>query len=218
MAKKTIVHKIVFLLFCFALSLSACFANIMPLNTEDIPDTAIGLYQTGKRITIYSKPDSASKKLVDLEIIYPNMTEQKSDNMFAIVIPQKDLGYLYVTDISDDEQWVQVIYDKGSSATGWAYKTDDFQFMSWGDFFNFYGRKYGLTRLKPENNSADIYSNPDEKAQIIERLSHPKFIRMISLEGNWVLVSIFDYSNNTTTGYVQWRDKTGKIFFFPILK
>ena len=199
-------------------TVTACFANIVPLNSDDIPKDAIGVYQTDDRLTVHIKPACGSNKVLDNKISYSDYNNKQTDNMFAIMVPSKKLGYLYVIDISDDEQWLKVIYDKDKNLTGWVYKNDDFQFMTWMDFISLYGRKYGLTKLKSHNTIEELYSNPDINAQTVAKFNCPKIIRMTALEGNWVLVSILDYNNTTATGYTPWRTHNGQILLFPNIR
>lgn len=195
-----------------------CLANIIPQTSDDIPFNSIGLYQTDRRITVYSEPDSTSKVILDKEVVYKNLIGIKKDNIFGVLIPQKELGYLFAVDTSDDENWVKVIYDKAENKTGWVYKNDVFQFMPWIDFINIYGRKYGVNKFKQSVNFNNIYSNPDEKSQILGSLSHPKVIRLTAIEGNWFLITALDMSGETITGYVIWRTTDGKILMFPNIK
>ena len=199
-------------------SVTSVFADIVPLSSDDIPTDTIGVYQTDSRVTVYINPDCGSNKIIDNKIQYSDYTDKKSDNMFAVLIPSKKLGYLYVVDISDDEQWIKVIYNKDKKMTGWVYKNDDFQFMTWMDFLSLYGRKYGLTRLKSRNAIDELYSNPSEDAQVVAKTNCPKLIRMTALEGNWVLVTILDYNSITSTGFTPWRTLQGNILLFPNIR
>ena len=201
------------LIISILLPISACFADVIPLNTDDIPTDTIGVYQTDKSITIYEKPDFKSTIILERTLVYKDVP---TDSMFAIMVSSKYLGYLYVTNTSDDECWVEVIYDKANNLKGWVYKSDDFQFMPWINFINLYGRKYGMCVLR--NTSPEIigiHSQPDESGQILGKISRPKLIRLTSVEGNWMLVSVLDFSSETTTGYIKWRNEKGKIFLFP---
>lgn len=206
-----------FILLLLFLSSYKIFANILPVSSGDIPNGVIGLYQTDKRITIYEKPNCLSKILLDKQIDYFDMMNIKTDDMFGLLVPQKELGYLYVVDTDDD--WLCVIYNKNKNLKGWVYKNDDFQFLPWVNFYDLYGRKYGLEKLK---NSPDgineVHSQPDENSRIISKVIQPKQIKLTSIEGNWMLVSILDYTGNIHTGYIQWRNINGQLYLFPIVK
>lgn len=198
---------------CILLSCTVCFADVIPLNTSDIPLESIGVYQTDKKITVYEKPDSKSTVLLERTLEYNDVP---ADSMYAVMISSKQLGFLYVVDLSDDEDWIQVIYDKEKNLKGWVRKTDDFQFLPWVNFINLYGRKYGMCVLR--NSTPEIlgiFSQPDDNAQVLGKISRPKLIRLTSVEGIWMLVSVLDFSSDTTTGYVKWRDEKGRFFLFP---
>lgn len=195
-----------------------CSANILPNSTNEIPTTTVGLYQIDKRITVYDKPDSKSKVILDQEINYNDYEKSNKDNILAVMLPKKEVCYLYVTDISDDENWIQVIIDKSTSKKGWVYRNDDFQFMQWMSFLSLYGKKYGLIELQNSSHNDNIYSQPDENSQIIGKLNRPQYIRLTAIEGNWALVSVLDFSRETTTGYIQWRTEKGLIYLFPNIK
>ena len=99
-----------FLLLFFAIPV---FADTMPFYTDSIPKDSIGMYQTDSEIQIYSHPDSNSKVLNTMKFSYN--PETMPDNVFALLLNEKKLGFLYVTDIGD-EGWVEVIYNKKSNS------------------------------------------------------------------------------------------------------
>ena len=67
--------------------------------------------------------------------------ETMPESVFAVLFNDKKLGFLYVSDIGDDD-WVQVIYDKQTRAKGWVKSEDIMQFLPWVNFYNLYGKKY----------------------------------------------------------------------------
>ena len=205
-------------LFLFFICRTMCFANVLPVSVYDIPQKAIGVYQTDSRLTIYEKPSSTSNIVFETDVNYKDYKDKDRSDLFAVMIPNKQLAYLYVVDTSEDENWVKVIYNKYSMEYGWVPKNDDFQFMPWYDFMSLYGRKYGITQLRTKDYSFEVYSNPDESAQIIGKISHPRYIRMTSMEGNWLLITALDSNNEIVTGYIKWRNPAGEIFFFPLFK
>ena len=121
------------------------WADTMPFYMNSIPKNAIGMYQTGENITLYSHPEVNSAVIKKLDFSYN--PETMPDNVFAVLLNEKKLGFLYVSDIGDDG-WVEVIYDKITGAKGWVQTEDRFQFLPWLSFYNMYGRKYGLRILK----------------------------------------------------------------------
>lgn len=197
-------------------TLSCCSANILPQSASEIPKESVGLYQLDKNLKVYSKPDLTSKVVYERSIDYSAIVNIKKDTTLAISVPKKELGYLYVTDVSDDEDWVEVIYDKSELKKGWVLKSDIFQFLPWMNFLNSYGRKYGLIKLTSSDKSVKkIYSNPDDNAQVLGELNRPKSIKLISIEGEWMLTTVLDNSGNIITGYIKWRNDLGQIYLFP---
>ena len=192
------------------------FADTMPFYMNSIPKTAMGLYQTDKEINLYSYPDSNSDLIKKMEFSYD--PESMPDGVFALLINEKQLGFLYVTDIGD-EDWVEVIYDKYTGAKGWVQIADRMQFLPWRNFYNLYGRKYGLRFLKDAPDEIEVLrAKSEENSQTISKLRYVKQIKLTVIRGNWALVSVFDIDKTPKTGYMRWRGDNGEIYAFPNLK
>lgn len=202
------------ILVCFK---SSIYASVVPNKMNDIPPNSIGVYQVENKLTVYKEPHTESPIVFEEIINYGALLDKYTSNTLCILIPQKQLGYVFATDC--DEDWVEIIYDKTNNRKGWVLKEDSFQFMPWITFYNMYGRKYGLiTLISTQKEVMTVYSQPEESAQQIAKIHHPKQIRLTSTEGNWALVTILDTENNTYTGYIQWRDINGKYYIFPDVK
>lgn len=192
------------------------FADVMPFYVNSIPKDAIGMYQTGENITIYSEPEANSKAIKNVEFSYK--PETMPDGMFAVLLNEKKLGFLYVSDIGDDG-WVEVIYDKFTGARGWVLTEDRFQFLPWLSFYNMYGRKYGLRLFKDAPDEIEVLrSKSEETSQNVAKLNYVKQIKLTAVRGNWALVSVFDIDKTPKTGYMRWRSDEGVIYAFPNIK
>lgn len=192
------------------------FADTMPFYMNAIPKTALGLYQADKELVLYSHPDSNSNMIKKMEFSYE--PETMPDGVFAVLINEKNLGYLYVTDIGD-EGWVEVIYDKYTGAKGWVHTADAMQFQPWRNFYNLYGRKYGLRFLKDAPEDLEVLrAKPEDLSQIVSKFNYVKQIKLTVIRGNWALVSVMDLDKTPKTGYMKWRDKDGTIYAFPNIK
>ena len=203
------------LILCMFLILPV-FADTMPFYMESIPKNSIGMYQTDDSITIYSHPDSNSDIIKKFDFSYK--PETMPDNVFALLINDKKLGFLYVSDIGDDG-WVEVIYDKISGARGWVLAKDRFQFLPWLSFYNMYGRKYGLRFLKDVPDELEVLrAKSEDLSQSVAVLRYVKQIRLTAIRGNWALVSVVDIDQTPKTGYLKWRDTDGVIYAFPNIK
>lgn len=198
---------------CFMLPV---FADNMPFYVDTIPKDAIGMFQIGDSITIYSHPEANSKVVKKMDFSYN--PETMPDNTFALLINEKKLGFLYVSDIGDDG-WVEVIYNRMNNSRGWVQTEDRFQFMPWLSFYNMYGRKYGLRLMKdaPED-VENLHSKSEDLSQNVSKLRYVKQIRLTAIRGNWALVSVVDIDKTPKTGYLRWRSDDGKIYAFPNIK
>ena len=203
------------IILCMLLTLPV-FADTMPFYMDSIPKSAIGVYQTGESITIFSHPEANSDVVKKINFSY--QPETMPDGVFALLINEKKLGFLYVSDIGDDG-WVQVIYDKQTGAKGWVLTEDRLQFLPWLNFYNMYGRKYGLRLLKdtPENIEV-LKSQSDDMSQNVAKLLYIKQIKLTALRGNWALVTVVDIDKIPKTGYLRWRSNEGVIYAFPNIK
>lgn len=192
------------------------FADVMPFYINSIPKDAIGMYQTGENITIFSEPEANAKTIKKFDFSYN--PSSMPDGMFALLLNEKKLGFLYVSDIGDDG-WVEVIYDRHSGARGWVLTEDRFQFLPWLSFYNMYGRKYGLRLLKDTPEEIEVlHAKSEDLSQNIGKLNYVKQIKLTAIRGNWALVSVFDIDKTPKTGYLRWRSNEGVIYAFPNIK
>ena len=205
-----------FLLVLCMMFMLPVFADVMPFYVNTIPKDAIGMYQTGDNITIYSEPAANSKAIKSFNFSYK--AETMPDGIFALLLNEKKLGFLYVSDIGDDG-WVEVIYDKFTGARGWVLTEDRFQFLPWLSFYNMYGRKYGLRLFKDAPDEIEVLrSKSEETSQNVAKLNYVKQIKLTAVRGNWALVSVFDIDKTPKTGYMRWRSDEGVIYAFPNIK
>lgn len=192
------------------------FADVMPFYMNSIPKDAIGMYQTGENVTIFAEPEANSKTIKKFDFSYN--PSSMPDGMFALLLNEKKLGFLYVSDIGDDG-WVEVIYDRHSGARGWVLTEDRFQFLPWLSFYNMYGRKYGLRLLKDTPDEIEVlHAKSEDLSQNIGKLNYVKQIKLTAIRGNWALVSVFDIDKTPKTGYLRWRSNEGVIYAFPNIK
>lgn len=205
-----------FLLIICMMFMLPVFADVMPFFVNSIPKDAIGMYQTGENITILSEPEANSKTIKTFEFSYK--PETMPDGMFAVLLNEKKLGFLYVSDIGDDG-WVEVIYDRHTGARGWVLTEDRFQFLPWLTFYNMYGRKYGLRLFKDTPDEIEVlHAKSEDLSQNIGKLNFVKQIKLTAIRGNWALVSVFDIDKTPKTGYLRWRSNEGVIYAFPNIK
>lgn len=196
-------------------------ADVMPYYVGGISPNSIGVYQVGNNIRIFNAPNENSKILLNVtwdENNY-NCVEVSASNLFAVYFPKKNLAFLTVIDENDNEDWVQVIYNKNGMKTGWLKKDDDFKFMNWRTFFNLYGRKYGLYYMKdaPEE-SRVMYGTNEENSKSIGKIMLAQNVQVVSINGNWALVKAQDVDRTQKIGWLKWRNISGEIYLFPDIR
>lgn len=193
--------------------------DIIPVRPNVTQTTAIGMYQVGDDVKIYKEPNEDSQILYRVrwnnDEFFPS--EIGFDNFFTVFLPKKNLALVSVTDFNDD--WVEIIYNNSTGQTGWIKKDDPYKFMTWINFYNTYGKKYGLVLLKsaPET-CKDIKAQTEDLAKTISTMNYPQKINLNVIRGNWALVSVFDLDKTPKTGYVRWRSDNGVRYFFPDIK
>ncbi len=191
-------------------------ADTMPFYVESIPRNVIGMYQTGDSVKIYSHPEANSEIVKEIKFSYE--PEEMPDNVFAVLINEKKLGFLYVSDVGD-EGWVEVIYNRKTGAKGWVLTEDKLQFLPWLNFYNLYGRKYGLRFMKDSPDDLEILkAKSEDLSQTVSTLRYVKQIRLTAIRGNWALVSVVDVDRTPKMGYLRWRGDDGTIYAFPNIK
>jgi len=207
-----------FILFVFSIN-CACAKDIIPTKPALNSIRTVGVYQVGDDITIYQEPDESSMILYrirwDKNEFFPETIG--AQNFFSIFIAKKDLALVNVTDITED--WVEIVYDNSTGKTGWIKKDDPYKFMTWINFYNAYGKKYGLAMLKGTPESYKIIKgSPEDDSKNISTLNMPQQIKLVVIRGNWALVSVLDMDKTPKTGYIRWRSDDGVRYFFPVMK
>lgn len=210
---------ILFVLFAIIFNIPAVFAkDVIPIRPNTAQVNTIGMYQVGNDITIYKEPDENSQILYRVrwneDEFFP--ADIGAERFFVVLLPKKSLALVSVMDYDDD--WVEIMYDNSTGKTGWIKKDDPYKFMTWVNFYNTYGKKYGLTLLKSSPDFCyNIKAAPDDKAQTISTINHPQKINLSIIRGNWALVSVLDIDRTPKTGFVRWRSDDGVRYFFPEL-
>ena len=211
---------LIIFIFLFSLILPAN-ADVMPYYVNNINTNSIGVYQAPKNIKIYKEPNENSTLLLNVnwDSTTFNCPDVSASNLFVVFLPKKELAFLTVIDENDGEDWVQVIYNKNGTKTGWVKKDDELRFMNWRTFFNIYGRKYGLYYMKdaPEE-SKSIYGSTADDAKPIGKITLAQTLKATSINGLWVLIIAFDIDRSQKIGWINWRSVSGEIYLFPDIK
>ncbi len=193
--------------------------DVMPIRVSLNQVNTIGMYQVGDDVTIYKEPNEESQILYRVrwnkDEFFPE--DIGAEKFFMVFLPKKSLALVGVVDMTDD--WVEIVYDNNTGKTGWIKLDDPYKFMTWINFYNTYGKKYGLVLLKgaPET-CKDIKAQTEDNTKTISTMNYPKKINLSVIRGNWALVSVLDLDKTPKTGYVRWRSDDGIRYFFPDIK
>ena len=190
----------------------------MPKKVTDINSKAIGLYQIPLKTIVYKKPDIKSDVIYRVNWDYKSFNasdDAACDNFFTVLIQEKELAYVQVSDYTDD--WIEIIYDKEKNKKGWV-QAEDIRFMPWRTFYNMYGRKYGIYYLADSpKESKQLHGSTEEESPTIEKIENPYKIKLTVIKGNYALITAIE-DNHGKTGYIRWRDENGEVFIFPAIK
>lgn len=214
------MKKIILTLMLFLSIATSAFAidvvpNAVSLNCAN----TFGVYQVDHAIVIYDKPDE--KATIKQKIVWTseNVIPKSLSlaDLFVVYIQKKDLALMAVTDETDD--WVEVIYNNRTGEKGWIKKDDPYKFNTWVNFYNMYGKKYGLVILNGAPETVySMYGTPEEKQKVISTINRPELINLNIIRGNWMLVTVLDSDQTPKTGYVRWRSDDGVKYLFPNLQ
>lgn len=196
-------------------------ADLMPYYVHSVSSNSIGVYQVSNNINVYKEPNEKSPLLLSAhwDKINFDCADVPASNIFVVFLQKRDLGFVQVVDENEDESWVQVIYDKNGNLLGWIKKEDDFRFLPWRTFFNWYGRKYGLYYLKDApDETKNLYGSNMEGAKSIGKITVPQTIKLEAVKGNWLLINAFDIDKISKIGWIKWRNTTGEIYLFPVIR
>ena len=213
--KKALILILIYIL----INLGANAKDIIPTQPEIDNVRTVGMYQVKDDITIYKFPDEESQILYRVrwnsEEFFPESIG--ASNFFELFLAKKELAFVNVVDIADG--WVEIVYNNSTGETGWIKEDDPYKFMTWINFYNTYGKKYGLNLLKgAPANSKYMKSSPDDIAQTVSTMNVPQKIHLNMIKGNWALVSVMDLDKIPKTGYIRWRSDNGVRYYFPAVK
>lgn len=194
-------------------------ADVIPQYSTNLHTKTYGFYQVSNSIELHEAPDEKSPIVQKINWTKDTITPENLsfDDVFSVFIGSKSLALMAVSD--ENEDWVKLIYDNKNNKSGWLKKDDPYKFMTWINFYNTYGRKYGLIRLKDAPESCNfLRAQTEDKSQVVSELNHPEYIKLNVIRGNWALVTVVDLDRTPKTGYIRWRSDDGVKYLFPAIR
>lgn len=221
--KKPFKNKRSFLAFFFLFSLISfnfAKADVTPYYINSLKRYGAGFSEVKSPLVMRQEPKNDAKILETLNFDYKNQAfcqinknRCEIDDIFAGYSTGKKLAFLTTIDTSDN--WNLVCFNQVQSPVcGWV-ENEKNKFYTTGEFFEHFGKKYGVYLFKDLKKSDKIlYSAPFKETNSTGSLEMPKFISPWLIRGNWILVKAQEYNNQFKTGYLNFRGADGKLKIF----
>lgn len=135
------------------------------------------------------------------------------DEVFAAYSKSKKIAFL--TTLDSVEDWNLVCFNQSDRPVcGWVEEEKN-KFYTLGEFFDTFGKKYGIYLFKDLQKSDKIlYAAPAKQANSTGSLEMPKVVNPWLIRGNWILIKAFDFQNQMKTGWFNFRGDDGKLKAF----
>ena len=215
------MKKIVIAFFIFFNLLSMVYADVMPYYVNSLRRYGIGYTQVASPLVMKREPKNDSETLEILSfnfkeektICEKNLDKCKIDEVFAAYSKSKKLAFL--TTLDETQGWSLVCFNQTQMPVcGWVEEEKN-KFYNWSDFFNFYGKKYGLYLFKDlQKVDKILYAAPVKQTNSTGSLEMPKVINPWLIRGNWLLVKVVDFQNQVKTGWINFRGTDGRLKLF----
>ena len=220
---KNIYKKLIILGFIL-LNFSA-IANVMPYYTNSLARFGIGFTSVSSPLVLRKEPAKNSPIIESLIFDYQggatcsvNKARCTYETIFAANSKKREIALMTTLDESEKDKtnWALVCFNQAKNPVcGWVEENEKNKFYNWTDFFNIYGKKYGIYLFKdlPKNDRL-LYANPTKQTNSTGSIKMPLLIMPWLVRGNWVLVKVIDFNNEKKTGWLNFRDDMGRLKVF----
>ena len=202
----------------------AALADVMPYYINSLRRYGIGYTSVKSPLVMRRTPSDDGEILETLNFDYQgrascliNKKRCSVDEIFSAYSESKKIALL--TALDESENWSLVCFNQSERPIcGWIDENLGNKFYNWSDFFNVYGRKYGIYLFKDLQKSDKVlYSAPIKQSNSTGSLEFPKSIMPWLVRGNWVLVKVIDFGSQgaqAKTGWLNYRSDNGKLKLF----
>ena len=207
------------------ISLFVCnmtFADVLPYYINSLRRYGIGYTNVTSPVVLRQTPNKDGRILDSLNFDFStgetscieNKTRCSQDEVFAAFSQSKKIALL--TALDETEGWSLVCFNQSQNPVcGWVKEDAKNKFYNWSDFFNIYGKKYGLYMFKDVQKVDKIlYAAPVKQSNTTGSIELPKMISPWLIRGNWLLVKVHDFNNQVKTGWINFRGNDGKLRLF----
>ncbi len=216
------MKKISILILTSILACNIVFADVLPYYINSLRRYGIGYTSVTSPTVLRQTPSKDGKILESLNFDYTtgetSCIENKSrctqDEVFAAFSQSKKIALL--TTLDETEGWNLVCFNQSQNPVcGWVKEDAKNKFYNWSDFFNIYGKKYGLYLFKDlQKTDKILYAAPLKQTNTTGSIELPKMISPWLIRGNWLLVKVNDINNQVKTGWINFRGNDGKLKLF----
>lgn len=203
-------------LFIFALP---CFADYLPGYVDSSAFYGKGVILINDALVVYDKDDDGARPLMKLknaEALKYSLQGVKNapvEDVFSAYSKDKKLLIMPVE--ADTDDWYYVCYNQKLKLFGWVKKSENVDYASWEDFFNIYGRKFGVYIFRnADEKYKRLYSSPNG-GRLVDDFYFAKQAALWLMSGDWMLVKVLTYDGKTKTGWMRWRLEDGTLIAFP---
>ncbi len=199
-------------------------ADCYPSYLNSDLHTGNGLISISGSVKIYDN-DSDSADIVaeininenDFSVMQKGVSKIDESDIFIAKNSEKKLALLSVE--YDTDNWYYICYNQKLKLFGWVKKSSDIDFIGWSDFYNVYGRKYGLYLFRNVSEKyKKLYSAPDVNSSAVDSFAYAKHIALWLVSGDWILAKVTTYDGITKTGWLRWRLSDKSILVFPDIR
>ncbi len=215
--------KKLFIVFLLILNIPA-LADVMPYYINSLRRYGIGYTSIQSPLVMRRTPSNEGEILETLNFDYQgnascliNKSRCPIDEIFAAYSQNKKIALL--TALDESEHWSLVCFNQSERPVcGWVDENLGNKFYNWNDFFNIYGRKYGIYLFKDlQKTDKVLYAAPMKQSNTTGSIELPKIINPWLVRGNWVLIKAIDFGSKgmqQKTGWLNYRDDRGKLKVF----
>lgn len=214
------MKKIFLTFFIFSILCLIANADVMPYYINSLKRYGIGYTSVTSPVVMRRTPDNNGEILETLNFDYKgnasctiNKDRCDINEIFAAYSESKNIALL--TTLDETQDWNMVCFNQiNSPVCGWV-ETSKNRYYNWSDFFNIYGKKYGLYLFKDlQRGDKLLYSSPLKETNTTGSIELARTISPWLIRGNWLLVKVVDYDNQTKTGWFNFRGDNGKLKLF----
>ena len=215
------IIKIAILLFitCTNLLISAD-ADVLPYYINSLRRYGIGYTQVQSPVNIRNAPNGDIIETLNFDFktgettCLVNNKRCSQDEVFSVFKQEKKLAFLTTMDEGQNHSYV-CFNQTEAPICGWVEENSNNKFYGWVDFFEYWGKKYGIYLFKDvQKTDRFLYSAPVKQTNTTGVLEFPKYIAPWLVRGNWVLVKVHDFNNQMKTGWLNFRGNDGKLRVF----